>query len=244
MAERLDKELVNRGLFTTRAKAQQAIREGVVWVGGEPCDKPGRKVADGADIRLEGRVLPYVSRGGLKLERAIEAFGVELAGRTLLDIGSSTGGFTDCALQHGAAHVVAVDVGTDQMVEPLRSDARVSLYERTDFRTMDEAALAKVEVASIDVSFTSATLMVERLSTLPRLREVICLIKPQFECGAQAARKHHGVIADPRLRAETQHKVVNAFEQVGFACQGIVDSPITGGDGNVEYLAHFTRSAM
>lgn len=241
MAERLDKELVNRGLFTTRAKAQQAIREGIVLVDGEPCDKAGRKVGEGADIQLSGRVLPYVSRGGLKLERAIEAFGIELAGRVVLDIGSSTGGFTDCALQHGAARVVAVDVGTDQMVEPLRSDPRVSLHEQTDFRAMDEQALADVEVATIDVSFTSATFMVERLASLSLVSDVICLVKPQFECGAQAARKHHGVIVDPQLRAEAQQKVVDAFERAGFSCQGLEESPITGGDGNVEYLAHFTR---
>ena len=241
MAERLDKELVNRGMFSTRAKAQQAIREGIVMVDGERCDKSGRKVTESADIQLTGRMLPYVSRGGLKLERAIEAFGIDLAGRMLLDIGSSTGGFTDCALQHGTAGVVAVDVGTDQMVEPLRSDPRVRLHEQTDFRTMDARELAEVDIASIDVSFTSATLMVERLAELPLLRDVVCLVKPQFECGAQAARKHHGVITDPQLHRDAQEKVVGAFEGAGFICQGLVDSPITGGDGNVEYLAHFVR---
>ena len=244
MAQRLDKELVERGLFTTRAKAQQAIAEGIVYVDDAPCEKAGRKVAPDTDIRLEGRVLPYVSRGGLKLERAIEAFGIDVSGRTLLDIGSSTGGFTDYALQHGAARVVAVDVGTDQMVEPLRSDERVDLHEQTDFRTMDGAALEGVEVATIDVSFTSATLMVERLAALPCLREVACLVKPQFECGAQAARKHHGVISDPKLRREAQDKVVAAFEDAGFACKGMVESPITGGDGNMEYLAYFVRKSQ
>ncbi|MDO4399524.1 MAG: TlyA family RNA methyltransferase [Coriobacteriia bacterium] len=241
MAERLDKELVSRGMFATRAKAQQAIQDGIVWVDGEACTKAGRKVAPETPIELKGRALPYVSRGGLKLERALEAFDVAIAGRTMVDIGSSTGGFTDCALQHGAAHVVAVDVGTDQMVEPLRSDPRVSLHEQTDFRTMDDELLQDVQLASIDVSFTSATLMVERLAALPALRDVICLVKPQFECGADAARRHHGVIADPKLRAQAQQKVVGAFEQAGFTCRGMVDSPITGGDGNVEYLAHFTR---
>ena len=241
MAERLDKELVNRGMFSTRAKAQQAIREGIVMVDGERCDKSGRKVTDSTDIQLTGRVLPYVSRGGLKLEHAIEAFGIDLAGRMLLDIGSSTGGFTDCALQHGAAGVVAVDVGTDQMVEPLRSDPRVSLHEQTDFRTMDAALLAGVDIATIDVSFTSATLMVPRLAETATVRDVICLIKPQFECGAQAAKAHRGVIVDPALHAQAREKVTSAFEHGGFTCRGIAESPITGGDGNVEYLAHFAR---
>ena len=240
--ERLDRELVNRGLFATRAKAQQAIQEGIVWVGGAPCAKASRKVGSDDSIELKGRVLPYVSRGGLKLERAIEAFGLDLTGLTMLDIGSSTGGFTDCALQHGAAYVVAVDVGTNQMVEPLRSDARVELHEQTDFRTLESRMLATVKMATIDVSFTSATLMVERLAALPCLRDVVCLVKPQFECGAETARKHHGVITDPRVRREAQEKVVAAFEQTGFICQGMVESPITGGDGNVEYLAYFTRS--
>ncbi|MDO4890147.1 MAG: TlyA family RNA methyltransferase [Coriobacteriaceae bacterium] len=241
MADRLDKVLVERGLFATRAKAQQAIQDGIVWVDGSACTKAGRKVAPDADIQLVGRALPYVSRGGLKLERALEAFGIELAGRCVLDIGSSTGGFTDCALQHGAARVVAVDVGTDQMAEPVRSDPRVSLHEQTDFRTMDAALLAGVDIATIDVSFTSATLMVPRLAETATVRDVICLIKPQFECGAQAAKAHRGVIVDPALHAQAREKVTSAFEHGGFTCRGITESPITGGDGNVEYLAHFAR---
>lgn len=241
MAERLDRELVTRGLFPTRAKAQLAIRDGLVQVDGAVVTKAGQKVPDGADIQLVGRVLPYVSRGGLKLERALQAFGICLSGRTVLDIGSSTGGFTDCALQHGAAHVVAVDVGTAQMVEPLRSDARVSLHEQTDFRAMDDALLAASDIATIDVSFTSATYMVGKLAGLPRLREVVCLVKPQFECGAAAVRAHKGVVTDPTLREEAKRKVVEAFEAAGFTCAGMAESPITGGDGNVEYLAHFTR---
>ena len=241
MEQRLDNYLVKVGMFTTRAKAQQAIREGIVWLDGAPCTKAARKVVSGASIELKGRVLPYVSRGGLKLERALETFGVSLEARIVLDIGSSTGGFTDCALQHGAARVVAIDVGTNQMAAPLRDDARVDLHEQTDFRTMDDAALAGVHVATIDVSFVSATLMVPRLSALPDITDVVCLVKPQFECGAAAARKHHGVIVDPELHEQARRTVVAAFEQAGFTCRGVVESPITGGEGNVEYLAHFTR---
>lgn len=241
MAERLDKELVNRGLFTTRAKAQQAIREGIVLVDGEPCDKAGRKVGEGADIQLSGRVLPYVSRGGLKLERAIEAFGIELAGRVVLDIGSSTGGFTDCALQHGAARVIAVDVGTDQMVEPLRHDPRVSLFEQTDFRAMPAEQLAGATVAGIDVSFISVRLLVDAIAAAPDLREVVCLIKPQFECGRREAKAHKGVVSSDAVRQQAVADVTAAFEAVGFSRAGLVESPVTGGDGNVEFLAHFVR---
>ena len=241
MAGRLDNELVTRGLLPTRSKAQAAIREGCVLVNGATCEKPGRKVGDGDVLDVVGRVLPYVSRGGLKLERAIETWGIDLTGACLLDIGSSTGGFTDCALKHGAARVVAVDVGTDQMVEPLRSDPRVELHEQCDFRSFEGASLAGVTIASIDVSFTSATLMVEKLSALPRLAEVICLVKPQFECGVREAKAHKGVIKDEGVRRAAISRVVSAFEGAGFTSAGVVESPITGGDGNVEYLGLFTR---
>ena len=238
---RLDSEMVARGLFATRSKAQSAIRDGLVLVDGIACDKPGRKVSDSNVLEVSGRVLPYVSRGGLKLERAIETWDIDLSGACVLDIGSSTGGFTDCALMHGASRVIAVDVGTDQMVEPLRSDPRIELYEQTDFRLLDHELLRDVTVATIDVSFVSATLMVEKLSALPSLHHVVCLVKPQFECGASAAKAHKGVIRDERLRAEAVDKVRGAFEEAGFACSGVVESPITGGDGNVEFLAHFVR---
>ena len=242
MAGRLDNELVARGLFATRAKAQSAIREGIVSVDGKPCDKPGRKVSDASEVTVTGRLLPYVSRGGLKLERAIEAWGIDLGGACLLDIGSSTGGFTDCALQHGAERVIAIDVGTDQMAASLRDDPRVSLHERCDFRTCDEAILDGAIIASIDVSFVSATLMAERLAGLSGVREVVCLIKPQFECGATAAKAHKGIIRDDGLRREAIERVTAAFEQAGFSRTDVIESPITGGDGNVEYLGHFVRA--
>jgi len=241
MVSRLDSELVARGLLPTRSKAHEAVLAGNVTVDGAVCTKPSRKVDETNELQLTGRVCPYVSRGGLKLERALEAFGIDLAGRTLLDIGSSTGGFTDCALQHGAARVIAVDVGTDQMVEPLRSDARVDLHEQTDFRTMPPEALAGATIAGIDVSFISVRLLVDALAAAPDLREVACLIKPQFECGKREAKAHKGVVTSDAVRRQAVADVTAAFEAAGFSCAGVVESPVTGGDGNVEYLAHFVR---
>ena len=234
-------ELVARGLLPTRSKAREAIIAGNVLVDGEPCTKPARKVDETNELQLTGRVCPYVSRGGLKLERAIEAFGIDLAGRTLLDIGSSTGGFTDCALQHGAAGVVAVDVGTDQMVEPLRSDPRVELHEQTDFRAMAPDELAGATIAGIDVSFISVRLLVDAIAAAPDLREVLCLIKPQFECGRREAKAHKGVVVSEAVRQQAVADVTAAFEAAGLSCRGVVESPVTGGDGNREYLAHFVR---
>ena len=241
MPTRLDSELVARGLFPTRSKAHEAVLAGNVLVDGTVCAKPARKVEKTNELQLTGRICPYVSRGGLKLERALEAFGINLDGRTLLDIGSSTGGFTDCALQHGAAHVIAVDVGTDQMVEPLRSDPRVSLHEQTDFRTMPSEELAGATIAGIDVSFISVRLLVDALAAAPDLREVACLIKPQFECGKREAKAHKGVVTSDAVRQQAIADVTAAFEAAGFSRAGVVESPVTGGDGNVEYLAHFVR---
>ena len=241
MAGRLDNELVTRGLLPTRSKAQAAIREGCVLVNGATCEKPGRKVGDDDVLDVVGRVLPYVSRGGLKLERAIETWDIDLTGACLLDIGSSTGGFTDCALKHGAARVVAVDVGTDQMVEPLRSDPRVELHEQTDFRAMTPDELAGATVAGIDVSFISVRLLVDAVAAAPDLREVLCLVKPQFECGRREAKAHKGVVASEAVRQQAVADVTAAFEAAGFSCRGVVESPVTGGDGNREYLAHFVR---
>ena len=240
MSGRLDNELVARGLLPTRSKAQEAIRVGQVLCDGEVCTKPARKVDDTTAIELAGRVMPYVSRGGLKLEKALETWGISLVGRTVLDIGSSTGGFTDCALQHGAARVIAVDVGTDQMVEPLRSDPRVELHEQTDFRRMPAEELAGADISGIDVSFISVRLLVDAVAATD-VREVICLVKPQFECGQREAKAHKGVVVDEAVRQRAVADVRDAFERAGFSCTGVVPSPITGGDGNVEYLAHFVR---
>lgn len=241
MAARLDSELVARGLLPTRSKAHEAVLAGNVLVDGAVCKKPARKVDETNELQLTGRVCPYVSRGGLKLERALEAFSIDLADRTLLDIGSSTGGFTDCALQHGAARIIAVDVGTDQMVEPLRHDPRVSLFEQTDFRAMPAEQLAGATVAGIDVSFISVRLLVDAIAAAPDLREVVCLIKPQFECGRREAKAHKGVVSSDAVRQQAVADVTAAFEAAGFSRAGLVESPVTGGDGNVEFLAHFVR---
>ena len=230
MSGRLDNELVTRGLLPTRSKAQEAIRAGQVLCDGEVCTKPAHKVDDTTAIELAGRVMPYVSRGGLKLEKALETWGIRLDGRTVLDIGSSTGGFTDCALQHGAARVIAVDVGVDGNHRD----------EQTDFRRMPTAELAGADIAGIGVSFISARMLVDAVAATD-VREVICLVKPQFECGRREAKAHKGVVVDEAVRQRAVADVRDAFEHAGFSCTGVVPSPITGGDGNVEYLAHFVR---
>ena len=241
MSARLDNELVARGLLPSRSKAREAILAGQVLCDGAVCDKPARRVDATTAIELAGRVMPYVGRGGLKLERALEEWGIDLTGRTLLDIGSSTGGFTDCALQHGAARVIAVDVGTGQMAEPLRSDPRVELHEQTDFRSMQAKALAGASIAAIDVSFISVRLLVDAVAAAPDVREVVCLVKPQFECGRAEAKAHRGVVSSEAVRRQAVADVCAAFEAAGFTCTGTVPSPIAGGDGNVEFLAHFVR---
>ena len=189
-----------------------------------------RAAAPDADVLVLGLV------GGGELEKAIETWGIDLSGRMLLDIGSSTGGFTDCALKHGAARVIAIDVGTDQMVEPLRSDPRVELHEQTDFRSMPAEALAGASIASIDVSFISVRLLVDAIAATD-VREVICLVKPQFECGLREAKARKGVVASEAVRQQAVADVREAFEQAGFTCTGVVPSPIAGGDGNLEFLA-------
>jgi 23S rRNA (cytidine1920-2'-O)/16S rRNA (cytidine1409-2'-O)-methyltransferase len=243
MAQRLDKELVARGLFASRAKAQEAIDAGVVVVNGAAADKASLKVSADDDLAIAGETLAYVSRAGLKLEHAIEVFDIDLSGRKLLDIGSSTGGFTDCALQKGAVGSFAVDVGRDQLAPKLRGDSRVVVMEGRDFRELDPGVVEDADIASIDVSFISATKLVDNLARMSNVIDVVCLIKPQFECGKEVAHRFRGVPLDKQVHAEAISSVVAAFAEGGFACQGVCASPIRGLSGNVEYLAHFTRGA-
>lgn len=243
MTQRLDIALVSRGLFASRAKAQEAISAGIVAVNGEVATKPSLKVAESDDLAVVGETLRYVSRAGLKLEHAIEAFGVCVAGRTLLDIGSSTGGFTDCALQHGAAGSFAVDVGRDQLAPSLRADSRVTVLEGTDIRDLRPELVSAADIASIDVSFISVTKIADIFDAMPNLTEVICLIKPQFECGKSVARRTKGVPLDRAVHVQAIEDVLAAFAEHGFGCTGLAASPVRGQSGNIEYLARFMRGA-
>lgn len=243
--ERVDVLLVERGFFETREKAKAAVMAGLVLVGGERCDKPGTKIPEDTPITVKGEVHPYVSRGGLKLEKALRVFGIDLNGRVMMDIGASTGGFTDCALQHGARRVYAIDVGYGQLAWSLRQDERVVVMERTNFRHMDPDAFddERPDAASIDVSFISLKLI------LPRMAEVllpggqaVTLIKPQFEAGrAQAPR---GVVRDPAVR-EAVCQAIRRFgvEELSLEWKGLAPSPLAGPRGNVEFLAWWGKPA-
>ncbi|XID94158.1 TlyA family RNA methyltransferase [Paenibacillaceae bacterium WGS1546] len=239
--ERLDVLLLELGYFDSREKAKAAIMAGLVCIGTERVDKAGTKVARDADIRVKGAVHPYVSRGGLKLRKAIESFGLNLNEAIVLDIGASTGGFTDCALQHGASFVYAVDVGYNQLDWSLRRDERVKVMERTNFRHMtpDQLEGPAPAFATIDVSFISLKLILPALANiLVSGGETVALIKPQFEAGRELVGKS-GVVRDPAVHAQVLRDVLGAACGLGFELAGLTYSPITGGEGNIEFLAYW-----
>ena len=239
---RIDVVLVNLGLFESRNRAANAVRGGAVFYGDVQITKPSFDVENPDLISVRGAVMPYVSRGGLKLERALDHFHIDMTGRKMIDIGSSTGGFCDVALHRGVGHIVAVDTGTDQMHPSLRDNPKIDLHEQTDFRYINDSLVADVDIATIDVSFISVTKILDKLAKLPNLRDVVCLIKPQFECGPEISAKYRGVIRDENVHKLVIETVVTAFENHGFTCHGVIKSPITGGSGNTEFLAHFVKN--
>lgn len=243
MKQRLDIALVQRQLAESREKAQALILAGKVRVDGQRADKPGRSVLQSARIDVE-QPLPYVSRGGLKLEHALRVFQVDIAGRPCMDVGTSTGGFTDCLLQHGALRVHAVDTGAGQIDWKLRSDPRVVLHERVNARylTFDEIG-ELLDVIVCDVSFISITLLIPALA--PLLREGgdwIILVKPQFEVGRNLVGPG-GIVRDPTAHKLACDIVANAIHAAGFDSQ-IIDSPITGAEGNREFLLRARRKSV
>ena len=246
MEQRLDIYLVENLKVKSRSKAQELIRGGYVTVNGEKASKTGIFVSEKDDIKIiENDVLKYVSRGGLKLEKAIDEFGLDLSGVSVLDIGSSTGGFTDCALQHGAKRVVAVDVGTDIMDAVLRTDMRVELHENTDIRDfdIDGAEYTDISLCVCDASFISLPIALSRLGRSKKEFKLVTLIKPQFECGQKTAAKYKGVITDKQVHKDVLTRVLDEMKGLGFSMQRLTFSPITGGDGNIEYLALFTHGS-
>ncbi|WP_438491295.1 TlyA family RNA methyltransferase [Paenibacillus sp. IHBB 3054] len=239
--ERIDVLLVEQGFYESREKAKAAIMAGLVLADEERIEKAGMKVSRGATLKVKGAVHPYVSRGGLKLEKALRQFGIELTGRIMLDIGASTGGFTDCALQNGASHVYAVDVGYNQLDWGLRNDERVSVMERTNFRYMTPPDLIGPvpDFASIDVSFISLKIILPPLKALVnRPADIAALIKPQFEAGREKVGKS-GVVRDPAVHKEVLVNVLTMASELGYRLEGLTFSPITGGEGNIEFLAHW-----
>ncbi|WP_027085049.1 TlyA family RNA methyltransferase [Cohnella panacarvi] len=237
--ERLDVLLLELGYFDSREKAKAAIMAGLVYIGTERVDKAGTKVPRDSALTVKGAPHPYVSRGGLKLEKAIRTFGLDLKDAVMLDIGSSTGGFTDCALQHGAKLVYAIDVGYNQLDWSLRQDERVRVMERVNFRhmTLDQLDADRPGFASIDVSFISLKLI---LPVLAQMLETggttVALIKPQFEAGREHVGKS-GVIRDSSVHANVLREVLSFAYELGFRLEGLTFSPITGGEGNIEFLA-------
>jgi len=234
---RLDKLMVERGLAPSREKAQALIMAGQVVVGDHAAEKAGQQVLPDVEIRIKGDVLPYVSRGGLKLEKGLDAFGITPAGRVAIDVGASTGGFTDCLLQRGAIRVYAVDVGYGQLAWKLREDPRVVVLEKTNIRHLPPELLDPLpDLAVIDASFISLNLVLPpTLALLKRPAEVVALVKPQFEVGKGAVGKG-GIVRDPKLHDEVLHKMESLAAELGADLLGICDSPITGADGNREFL--------
>ncbi|HTV15781.1 MAG TPA: TlyA family RNA methyltransferase [Acidobacteriaceae bacterium] len=241
MKTRLDKLLVDRALVPTRERAQALILAGRVLVSEQKVDKPGHAVAGDAAIRLLGDDLRYVSRGGLKLEAALAHWKTDLAGQFCIDVGASTGGFTDCMLQHGAARVLAIDTGYGQIAQSLRDDPRVTLMERTNARLLEPASLpAGISFLAMDVSFISATLVlpavIAALSTTSALRAAV-LIKPQFEAGREHVGKG-GIVRDPAAHQLAIDRVRACVAELGGAEIEVIPSPITGAEGNREFLLH------
>lgn len=238
--ERLDVLLVERGLSETREKAKRSIMAGLVYTNEERLDKPGEKVKVDIPLMIKGNVLPYVSRGGLKLEKALKIFDVTVKDKIMLDIGASTGGFTDCALQNGAKMSYALDVGYNQLAWKLRQDERVVVMERTNFRYVTPADLAgeMPNFATIDVSFISLKLILPVLKTLlvPG-SDIVALVKPQFEAGREQVGKK-GIVRDEKVHLQVVNKIVDFALEQGFNAINLSFSPITGGDGNIEFLLH------
>jgi 23S rRNA (cytidine1920-2'-O)/16S rRNA (cytidine1409-2'-O)-methyltransferase len=239
---RLDKLLVDRGLAPSRQRAQALILAGRVLVNEQKIEKSGMQVEDSADIRLLGQDLRYVSRGGLKLEAALRHWQVDLPGKTCLDIGASTGGFTDCMLQAGAARVIAIDTGYGQLDARLRAEPRVRLLERTNARHLTAGQIGEpVQFVAMDVSFISATLVLPAVVAAARAHspafELVVLVKPQFEAGREQVGKG-GVVRDPQAQQQAVERVRAAVSALGGQDVAVIESPITGAEGNREFLLH------
>lgn len=244
--ERVDVLLVKRGLFETREQAKRSIMAGIVFSSETRLDKPGEKIFEDAPLQVKGNTLKYVSRGGLKLEKALEVFDVNVLDKIVLDIGASTGGFTDCALQNGARHCYALDVGYNQLAWKIRQDARVSVMERTNFRhaTSELFTKGQPQFATIDVSFISLKLIFPALKKIiADGGDVIALVKPQFEAGKGKVGKK-GVVKERSTHLEVLEKIAKAALSEGFTVRDMSFSPVTGGEGNIEFLFHLTADAV
>lgn len=242
---RLDQRVYDLGLAESRERAKALIMAGQVYVDGQRQLKPGASVTETADVQVRGEKLPYVSRGGLKLEKALNEFQIDPAGFVCVDCGASTGGFTDCLLQRGAKHVFAVDVGYGQLAWALRQDERVTVMERTNARNLTPDMFpGPSDMAVMDMSFISLRLV------LPAVRElltptgqVVCLVKPQFEAGRELVGKK-GVVRDPAVHRQVLETFIAEAAAIGFVLQGLTFSPVRGPEGNIEYLAWLGKEGL
>lgn len=241
---RLDVLLVEQGFQESRQRAQATIMSGLVFVNGRRVDKPGTAVSVDAEVELRGNTLQYVSRGGLKLEKAMSTFPIELENAVCGDIGASTGGFTDCMLQNGAAKVYAVDVGYGQLAWKLRNDSRVICLERTNARYLTQEQIPQMlDFASVDVSFISLKLILPALCDLMKDGgHTVCLVKPQFEAGREKVGKK-GVVRDPAVHLEVLEHFEDHAKESGFTVLGLTYSPIRGPEGNIEYLGYLEKGS-
>lgn len=240
--ERLDILLVNRGLFESREKAKAAIMAGQIFMDTTRIDKAGTKIPVDANIVVKGNTLPYVSRGGLKLEKAIQTYPINLQDAVMVDIGASTGGFTDCALQNGASKVFAIDVGYNQLAWKLRQDPRVINMEKQNIRTVTPEQLGElVDFISIDVAFISLDKVLPVATTLLKdTGALVALIKPQFEAGKENVGKG-GIVRDPEIHKEVLHRILHVAHDCGLYNHGLTFSPIKGMEGNIEFLGYFKK---
>ena len=244
--KRLDVLLTERLYADSRTKAQAIIMSGNVYVNGQKADKPGISYEETVEIEVRGSVCPYVSRGGLKLEKALRDFGVKPEGYVCSDSGASTGGFTDCLLQQGAKKVFAIDVGYGQLDWKIRSDERVVVMERTNIRYVTPADLGEpLDLSVIDVSFIGLEIVLPTIKTLlkPDCGQVLCLIKPQFEAGKENVGKK-GVVRDPKIHRMVLDHFVSLVHDLGFTILGLTFSPVKGPEGNIEFLGHLTLAGI
>jgi len=243
--KRLDILLTEKGLVDSREKARAMIMSGIVYADNKKIDKPGTKVDEEVTIEIRGNTLPYVSRGGLKLAKAIAEFGIDLKGKIAADIGASTGGFTDCMLQNGVSKVYAIDVGYGQLAWKLRSDERVVVMERTNVRYLTpEQMPEQIDFAAIDVSFISLKKVLPSvIKLLKDISQLVCLIKPQFEAGRENVGKK-GVVRDKEIHIDVIYDICNFCQkQLNLCLKGLTFSPIQGPEGNIEYLVFFEKSS-
>ena len=245
MKERLDVMLVNRGMVESREKAKALIMAGEVFVDGQREDKAGSMFKEECRIELRGTPMKYVSRGGYKLEKMVEMHGIHLEGKTCMDVGASTGGFTDCMLQNGAQKVYAIDVGTNQLVWKLRNDERVISMEKTNIRNVTPDMIADlIDFVTIDVSFISLKLVLPPVKALlSQNAELVCLIKPQFEAGREKVGKK-GIVREPETHLEVLQNVLGFTCELGFSVKDVTFSPIRGTEGNIEYLMYLQNSEL